>query len=655
MGRAGLQLAQCILDGRFSIDFRLYALELLARRPHAAGILLPRLLQVKRLPDLLHAAIILKLARTGSLRAATLIGNLTLAEDVALIVRHSALVGLGQLARNATTHTPAVGSLLAFLQSGSIDDELIITAIFALGRSNAAATVPAVAVLLAPTLTEQLHDAWNRQAPILAHIQVEQWLATEHLPTAARMILARILAAGTTVADRPGNLAELVQYQRERIGLAAIEVLLNLVKTGGISRHHLPAILRRGLLPDATPAFSRTLVEAVQCCAEADDITALSELAEDRQLALEQRMLAFERLGMVAPVALLNIRLMAAFDDPLMQVALIDSIGQRCDPDFIPILRQIAEQRGGPIHARCAAATALGRIPDTTAQAALTRLLTDHTSPEALRFAVAEALPRDLEPITRQALRTLLGSTTNAPRLTSAVAAALGRCRDRGALPLLLRQMQDEHVLVAVAAIEAIAAIGDGSVGPNLVGIAQYGRAGAGIRLTAVAALLQLCGNEYLPLLNEFLRSPLLPLRLEAHRILANVDPENDLLTQPLADRTVPLLLRLWSLDLVAAQGNADPTVQAIAADPDEDLQVRLVAATWLKQSSHPDTIGVLESIIASAPPILAQRLIEILVQHQQASTSTAEHARQALLRITTNAPATIPGFLAARAIVASM
>jgi HEAT repeat protein len=646
-------LAHCILDDNLTIESRYNALQLLLRRPRAAAVILPRLARIQRLPTLLQALVQRALGQHATSQALPPVAETALNQAAPLLIRHNALISLGQLSRHKQLHTPAIKALLAFLKRRPIEDTLIIAALTALAESRSGAAIPTIGMLLTPDLPDNLRRAWLELAPDLAHTPVAQWLELS-LPPNLRLTLTQALAAGTTGADRPGSLEELVRYQAEQIGMAAIQALLRLAENRNDLRPGILVLLQQSFVTNRLQALVRPFMTAVGVCAGASASSIIAELADDQRLNDEQRMAAIETLGQLAPLTVLNQRLMQGHDDPFMQSALIDAIGTRSDPTIVPALRQIAEQRGGSDYQRCTAALALGRIADPTARDTLVRLLTDHTSSEQLCIAAGEALPPDLSPATCRSLRELLNHKHIEPRLAAALIGALGRSNDHEARPILLRMIQSDQALIAVAAIEALVTMNDTSVAPNLVGIAQYGRHSAGVRLSAAAALLQLCGNEYLPLLNEFLQSPLLPLRLEAHRILAQHAPTDPRLNLVPGNQAEPLILRLWALEHMEAQGQSGAIALRMADDPNEELQLRLAAVRLLATVAQPTAVDVLTTTTDDPVPILVRESIVALAALSTQSGFVADQAQHILTQLAATAAETPAGLWAAESLLAT-
>ncbi|NJM07665.1 HEAT repeat domain-containing protein [Candidatus Gracilibacteria bacterium] len=369
---------------------------------------------------------------------------------------------------------------------------------------------------------------------------------------------------------------------------------------------------------------SRGLLAALLALSEDHGASELGECLADSALDAGTRWLAIECLG-AHPAALTPMLryLEGGTLDSFNAGQLIAAIGSHANLQALPVLRRLADDHRLDLYLRLCAVRALGMVADAAAVAVLMPIGTDASAPLVLRAAAIAALPGALDPTVRRTLRDLLRQERQQTELVAAAVSSLGRAADREALPLLLRYAQSERSDEAIAAIEALVAIGDATVVPVLVHVSQSAVVAAAVRLRAVQALLQLAGDEYLPLLQSYLDSRQPALREQAYAVLAAHDPGDLRLRTPLADLQAPLALRLQAMTVLATERPHDPVALAILEAADEPLQLRLLAATALAFSRDTRMQQHLLAIVvdATAPPLLARRCFEALADGEDAAT----------------------------------
>lgn len=631
---AGALLARCALNPQLGATARMAAIDLLAKRGREGAAILLRLLTLPRLGAPGRAAVARHLGRMG-VGAALPDLRAILLGDGAPQLRRAAAVALGDLVRRPALREAALAALSAGLAHAGIDSGLIAQIALALGMSGASAAIPALGRLLSPLLDDELRAAWLAHIPDLAILPAAEWPGLSVSPT-VRVLLLEQLAVGATPADQPTSLAELVGRQTDAILHAAVTALTAIGSLQPSRRNDIRALLRRALRSERRQhAIDRLLIPlaAISANGGAGDLEAfLSDPGADLRL----RWCALDRLGR-GPVAtpILLRRLETGSDDGFICGRLIELLGEQRARVALPALRQLAEQRGGDPHLRRCAIAALGRLAEPAAEATLLRIILDgHTALDA-RSAAAAALPPLLDPSACQSLRDLLRIERQPHELAAAVLAALGRSSDREALSLLLRYAQSEQPLEAMAAITAIVAVGERSVAPTLVRVTQSNTAPLGVRLAAVLALLQLWGAEYLPLLRDYLHSPLPPLRLQAHAALARLAPDDERLVAPVADTSAPLALRLAAIGHLAATRAADPVLPMLVINPDEPPQIRIAAAQALAKATDPIAVdGLAAALTTDGPPQLHRHCVEGLTCMAESGGPTAEPARLRLAQL---------------------
>lgn len=638
--RAAALLGRCVINERIGLIERLHAVSLLAGRGREGAAVLLRLIELPGLAAPLRAAVARHLSALGVASALAPLRSALLAEGP-LLVRRAAAAALGELARFNACREDALAGLIAALAGPWLDAPLAATIARGLAACGPAA-LPALGELLAPRLADDLRARWLAWVPDLARTPAAEWPGLA-MPPAVRAALHEAMTAGETPADRPGGVEELAERQAAAVGQHAADALVALARRHPSLRREAALLLRRALRPGRPPELLTHLLDRLGDLL-GDNPVALDALLDGLGESPQLRWLALERLGArPAGVDALIRRLQAGLDDGFTRAKIAELLGARHELSALPVLRHVAESRDEELHLRRSAAGAIGRLGDPAATAALLRLVADTYTPTEVRAAAAAALPGDLDPASCRLLREQVRAERPQAGLAAAVLAALGRAGDREALPLLMRYAQSDRPDEAVAAIEAIVALAEPSVAPALVRVTQASSATPGVRLAAVAALLELCGEEYLPLLRSYLESPIMPLRLRAHAALAAHDPQNPRLISPVADTTAPLALRLEALARLLARGADDEVLPLLLANPAEEPQLRLAAAAGLGRATRPEAAAQLRAALTDAElPLLRRYCLRSLAALAASESPAAAPARQELaaLALDTAGPA---------------
>lgn len=625
-------LARCAATDRQSLAVRLGALERLAALGASGAAALLSLLAVTALPNPLRATIVRQLGVRGQAAALPHLRNL-LRGDTPPLVRRAAVAALADLVRRPATHDAALAALLALVQRPQLDREVTITAILGLAAGSPTVALPAVAARLDRRYSGVVAQAWQQAVPQLARVPAAEWLELPITP-ALQCILADAMAVGATPADAPTSLAELAAGQAHAEALAAVTALSTIARREPALIPDVRNRLRRALGALEQPGLSEAMLAALAGLTPDGGVTEVARLLDDPASSLPLRWRAIDTLGHLPGVAALALtRLQRAADDPFTCSKLANLIGTYNPPGAVSMLRQIAEDAAAPDHVRRAALSGLGNLDDPAALGALVRSAAE-AADASIRAHAAAALPAGLAAAACRSLRDMLRNERQ-PNVQAALLAALGRAGDREALPMLLRYTQSEHAPVALAAIESVAAIGDADLASPLVRVSQNASAALHVRLAAVCALIQLCGDEFTPLLRDYLNSPHLTLRLRAHAALAAYHSDDPRLITPIADPAAPLALRLEALTRLAARTPDEPVIRLVLTNPDEAPQLRLLAAAALSRAGDPAAVDTLRAVLAApAIPLLQRRCIDslaALVHHDAAPASAALQALETI------------------------
>lgn len=621
---------------------RITALRLLSTRPGCA-LLLQRFLTAGGVPALLRAATarLLGTAREGT--AVPILRHILLSEH-APIVRRAAADGLASLAHIPDSHEAAVAALVAALAQPDTDATLTVRIAAALGAAGVTQAIPALTTLLDPGRPRALRATWLAAAPELERTPAGKWTSLALEPS-TRTLLLDTLASGATAADQPNSLDELSNRQAEQTAIAAAEALASIAEQHPHVATDLSARIRQAILDTPGPHAPEGLLRALARAAGTHVPDELAAILKAPSGTPTLRWAAIDHLGHTPHAATwLLERLQSGDDDIFTRGKLADILGELGEISATPTLRAITTDSAGDLHLRLCAIGALGRIGTREATTALLLIIKDGTAPPPLRAAAIDALPHPLAEDAHQTLHHLVRAEGTAQPIATAIGQSLARANEHEILPLLLRVAQSEHPQESIAAISAIADLGDQSAAPLLVRISQSAVAAPSVRLAAIDALLRMDGPAHLPMLHGYLESHLPPLRIMAHQILAQIDPNDSRLTEPATDISAPLALRLSALErLIVAQSPPLDALSGILNHPGEPQQLRLGVAAALGRVGQAATARAIHTALgAGGQPLLRRRCIVALGELAAASGETGSTARSIITTLAqdNNSPA---------------
>ncbi|MFV9504353.1 MAG: HEAT repeat domain-containing protein [Oscillochloridaceae bacterium umkhey_bin13] len=633
---AGL-LVRTVLNPDHGLPIRLYATDLLVQQGPAGHVLLQRIIQTKTLPVSLRSTAVGHLGRLGIAAALPALAQLLHTAPEALLQR-TAATALGAMAQQPALREPAVQALTRSLRQSTTDPLLAERLIRALGCSGSPRALTALAALLEPQLATLLQRAWLALAPALAHTPADAWPQLE-LPAPIQLGLSEAMAEGTTMADPPSHLLELVKRQALRLARAAAAGLADLAATPSL----YPVVLR--MLREVTPAerrpeVARALLDALARISPPADT--LAELLDQPAADPSLIWLALERLGSDPDAtALLVKRLAAANDPPFVQAQMIMIVGASQAEAAVPTLRRLASTPDYDLQVRQQAMRALGQINDLLARAGLAALVVSPELPTELRISAVASLPLPLSHDERTLLRQSLRNERAVPGLASGLARLLALSGDHEARSLVLADAQSESEAPALDGIATLAQLDDPALTPVLVQISQNPARPPNIRLGAVTALLQLDYLSYGKLLNDYLHAPAAAVRLQAHAVLARQQPDDLRLSAPLNDSTAPLVLRLHALGHLALHNPDDPLLSELMTTPTTPAPLRLAAAQALAAATQPYNVTALVAALSTPlpeqqplPPLLRYQYLASLGRIAQRDSHAALAARLHLARL---------------------
>lgn len=484
-------------------------------------------------------------------------------------------------------------TLISVLQRNQADVDVTVAIIDAIGRLKLEAAVP----ILGPLVGDGAWTRLERAIPAaLRDLPAEEALASSDLPAPIAAGLADALARAATPANRPTVLNEFLREQADRVRAAAANALAQI--GGASSRSAITAVLLKDAAGTATDAAVAALARTGGAGAEA-----LGHLLANQNLNPMTHWIAVQHLQHHPQgEATMHRALGNTSIDSFTRGALAEALGQRGAITAMPLLRQLADEPAGDIHLRSQAIIGLGQLDEPATEVALVRILSNVNEDVKLRGLAAQHLPSLLSTEGRRVLRDLLRRERQPEALVAGALQTLGRVRDHEALPLALRYAQDENGDIARAALEALAELGDASVAPVLVRVAQNPAADRTTRLRAIGSLLKIGGDGYRPLVRTYLEDGSLPLRLQALEHLINAGATSADLVAIMAHSALPNALRLRALQACVARPDTCEALLALASNAEEALEIRVRAIEGLENHCNSVAIPMLIELVADAP-----------------------------------------------------
>ncbi len=630
---AGVLLARCTLSTTMPLAGRIQALYMLRERGNHGMSLLRRILRVETVHPVVRAVAALLLGRLGDREASEELFNLAIFSKVSLLRQQAiqALIAIGEKHPHDHQFIGEVSNmLLAALNTPHYDTDLTLCIIQALGKLPDA--LEPLQQVLVSEQGSQLKQAWLESIPHLSRIPVSQWEELA-LPDEHRIVLLSALTEGTTDVAQPGSLEELTEQAASRVRVAAAQAMVaqqprerDTVTKQSIRQSLLTAIHQ-------TPSHqeARQLLATLVQISDTAGLTEMEALLNDPSIDSSLRWLAIEQLGeKSAALPLLLHYLEQETLDPFTRSAIVKIPGLHQHSHALNILCRLATRQDVHEQLRLQVIQALQPAHDqATVSDTLFALVCDDQVSPMLRSAAASALPPDLHTTRMHSLREILRRPHTPTELLEGLIVALGQARDHEALALILRYAESPHTGVALAALLALASMGDDRVASTLVRIAQNTAKDQSIRLQAVITLLRLCGEQYLPFLRSFLDSPLLPLQLQALDELLSAWTNY---AQPLilvANRHAPLALRLRALDEVARRQEYHNVLSDLLLDTNEPHQLRSHIALLLGHTGGRDSVDALSRCVYQQENslILHRRCIQALMEQAQSTRLCADEA----------------------------
>lgn len=595
-----LQFARMAGDSSMPLYGRLLCIGVLGRIPQAGEQLLT-LMRDAAQPVEIRSAAAQALGQLRYTPALPIMLGLLNERNPPADLAEGVCVGLG-----AFDNTAALPQLLGLLEQSAAEFDLTLAIIGALGRLGGFEAVEPLSGLLGDGALARLHSA-------LPNLDAQRLAAAPELgslPSGLALQLERMRQSAETNADVPTTLGEFLSRSADIIRIASARAL------GQIGGNSARAALLAVLLDGGSGGAADAIIDAL---AEEDDLggtEALGYLLLTPDADPMVRWRAVQRLQQHPSGDLVLLRAFKQSNlDPFTRGALAEALGQRHVIDALPLLRHLADDPATESHLRAQVILALGLLDDPATESTLLSLVNSAEADPELRGLAAEHLPSNLSDESRRLLRDLLRRERPPAPLIAGILRALARAHDREAIPLLLRYSQDDPPSVAQAALVALRELGDDSVAPVLVRVAQNTSAEQATRLQAVGTLLKIGGEAYQPLLRIYLDYGTLPMRLQALEHLLDANPLLSELLAGLHNRSWPTTMRLRLLQHCAHLPEALPALRALLDTPDEERGLRRAAIQALVQTEDRAVLPVCARLALdpALDPTLRLRCIEAL------------------------------------------
>ncbi len=498
-------------------------------------------------------------------------------------------------------NTAATAQLIDLLERCPSELDLTLVIIAALGKLGGADAIDQLSALIGDEALARLQRTVRGAS---AHDLAGAPLGSYDLAPALAQRLEEVRHGAETQADAPSTVGEFFAYEADRLRVASAQAL------GRIGGNSARAALLAALLDNTAGGATAAVIDVLADEQDPEGQGALGYLLLNPDADPMVRWMAVQRLQQHPSGDLVLLRSFKQNTlDPFTRGALAEALGQRHTIDALPLLRHIADDASSDTHLRAQVIIALGTLDDPATESTLLGLINDTSADTELRGLAAEHMPGRMTDEARRQLRDLLRRDRPPAPIAAGALRALGRSQDRESLPLMLRYSQDEPPAVAHAALLALRDMGDDSVAPVLVRVAQNPSTDQAIRLLAVGTLLRIGGPAYQPLLRPYLNYGTLPMRMQALEHLLDSRTPLDELLSLLANRSWPLPLRLRLLNHCAELPEAAPALRVLLADESEERQLRMAAARVLLQASDSGVLPVLIELARAPTTELGIRL----------------------------------------------
>lgn len=651
--QASKLLAQCTLSTKLPLIGRCRAVTLLAAKKGAALGLLRRLVHTDRAHPLIRSiAIRMVIQRATPSEAYALLHSLVRHlsnpdHTIPLLVCIEALHAMGYIASRITgEHKQDVQSTIQHSMHTTLEQSantmlLKTSLVQALGTSGLPGNVALLCRILQHTTSESMRTMWLFHIPRLVELPTAQWPDIA-MPTSARVALFTVMTESELDAEHPGSLQELCEYTAMYLRMAAADALVRIAQSSvgrdnRAPRQDIQRALHNALHQAQDMHEIRHMLACLFSISEDNGLSTLESFLSNLKTDIRLCWLAIEHGSTNPLIVPLFLRyLEQKHFDPCTRGKMIEALQHHISPTELPYLHHIAAQQDEHLELRIQAVSTLGHISTPAATDALIALIDNSDVPVALRSAAIRALPTPLSEDIIVWLRNLLYEEHLHHELIAPIVHVLGRAKDQKALTLILRYAQCNHKDSALAALDALATIGDVRIVSTLAHIAHNISRDPEVRLQATVTLIRLGSNEHIPLLRGFLDNGPLGLQLQALDYMMTLLPDDAQPFKLVANQKAPFALRLRVLERATTWHPHIHTLCDILLDTQEAPQLRAYSAKLLGHTSHVQAVEALAQCVWEnvSHPNLIRRCIAALEEHIGTQRSCAIDAQLALGQI---------------------
>ena len=516
-------------------------------------------------------------------------------KDINYDVRAAACTCLGLLGGSET-----IASLKQLLEQAQANVRLSLTIADALGATRDEAAIEPLTSLLDARAFARLRD--SVPSGLLRESGVSCLLSPD-LPLPIKNRLELHLAHALSEAEKPSTLTEFLLSEAELLRTAAARALACI---GGFrASAALAQSLRQGPNASSTPVLTASL----GACGTAG-VVELHTLLADEKLPYDVRLACAQALGgsidaeETALRALANPRL-----GGMLRGMLAVELGKRKSASAGSILRLIVQDVHNEAYLRMQALEGLALLEDPSSEAFLLQMVMSEQENEHLRGAAASALAPSMSYNARHKLLTLLYADQLPMPVIVGGLHALGRANEHELLALTMRYGLDTRAAVVKAAITAMTAIGDACITPMLIRISQNPNADMMTRLNAIGGLLQFDAQEYLSLLNSYLRSGQVLIQIQALEHMLSAGVSTDHIAALIEQGDLALALRQRVLTALSNNPAARPTMLRVFNNTALPVALRTRAASALGVLGTVQDVMPLADTVHNTEEVIALRL----------------------------------------------
>jgi hypothetical protein len=490
-------------------------------------------------------------------------------------------------------------TLAALLGAWRLDSELTIAAVRAFGRHGGTRATSLLQRLTGVEARARLFQIFDEDPRKIAPDPDDR-----RIPAPIALRVMRMVVESATPADRPTSMAEFFRAEADRVRIAAAETLVMIDSAGA------RAALRRALVDGITVESAAALARAY-ISAETDD-EAVALTLGDAEIGTMIRWRVVQACAAQDRGAALRLALERPALEHYLRCEALMALGACTDNESLRMLVRVVRDQSIDQTVRGYAITALNRLNEPAAEAALLPLIESADEDITIRAQATRALPPMLSRRTAEVLHRLVHAPIVPEPLLIAALTAIRAVPHPVSIGALLRHSLDARDQVVIAAIEGLVATRDLTVVPAITRVAGDTARSSELRIRAAGAIARLGDREGISILQWVIDHDALSLQLQALNELHHAGSHIDI-NRIVIDSARPVPLRMRAIASLQRDSAACDALLAVVINASDILQVRCAAARMLE--SFPARPDVLTPIIANRnePAEIRVRCIETL------------------------------------------